>query len=242
MSLVARWLLSVVVRSLLVGLAASLLIAEPAAAQRNPITSFTRLWGEWDVVPNTQWAPKAVDPSAQPDRSIQIFKFQPVVPFRLNDDWTVLTRTIFRFISLPTADPLIGLSPAGGPALLGWDQRSQAGLADISPTAFLVPDLGPDVTIGLGSSLVVRGLLRYQLNPDWYLISSPIIAADWTQSDGKGWVVPVGGGVGRSFRLAGQPMQVSVEGYYNAVKPQVLGEELLGDWTIRTQWQILFPN
>ena len=155
MTLVARWLLSVVVRSLLVGLAASLLIAEPADAQRNPITSFTRLWGEWDVVPNTQWAPKAVDPSAQPDRSIQIFKFQPVVPFRLNDDWTVLTRTIFRFISLPTADPLIGLSPAGGPALLGWDQRSQAGLADISPTAFLVPDLGPDVTIGLGSSLVV---------------------------------------------------------------------------------------
>jgi hypothetical protein len=55
-----------------------------------------------------------VDPSAQPDRSIQIFKFQPVVPFRLNDDWSVLTRTIFCFISLPTADPLIGLSPAGG--------------------------------------------------------------------------------------------------------------------------------
>ena len=42
--------------------------------------------------------------------------------------------------------------------------------------------------------MVVRGLLRYQLNPDWYLISSPIIAADWTQPDGQGWVVPVGGG------------------------------------------------
>tara|TARA_B100000482_G_C12493843_1_gene253787 strand:- start:311 stop:424 length:114 start_codon:yes stop_codon:yes gene_type:complete len=37
-------------------------------------------------------------------------------------------------------------------------------------------------------------------------------------------------------------MQVSVEGYYNAVKPQVAGEELLGNWSIRTQWQILFPN
>ena len=33
-------------------------------------------------------------------------------------------------------------------------------------------------------------------------------------------------------------MQVSVEGHYNAVKPQVLGEELLGGWTIRTQEQI----
>ena len=106
-------LVPVVFRSLLGGLAASLLIAQTATAQLNPITSFTRMWGEWDVVPNTQWAPKAVDPSAQPDRSIQIFKFQPVVPFRLNDDWTVLTRTIFRFISLPTADPVIGLSPSG---------------------------------------------------------------------------------------------------------------------------------
>ena len=105
MTLVARWLLSVVVRSLLVGFAASLLIAEPAAAQRNPITSFTRLWGEWDVTPNTQWAPKAVDPSAQPDRSIQIFKFQPVVPFRLNDDWTVLTRTIFASSPCPRRIP-----------------------------------------------------------------------------------------------------------------------------------------
>ena len=33
-------------------------------------------------------------------------------------------------------------------------------------------------------------------------------------------------------------MQVSVEGHYNAVKPQVLGEELLGGWTIGTQEQI----
>ena len=33
-------------------------------------------------------------------------------------------------------------------------------------------------------------------------------------------------------------MKVSVEGHYNAVKPQVLGEELLGGWTIRTQEQV----
>ena len=35
---------------------------------------------------------------------------------------------------------------------------------------------------------------------------------------------------------------ISVKGYYNAVKPTVAGEELLGDWTIRTQWQVLFPR
>ena len=76
------------------------------------------------------------------------------------------------------------------------------------------------------NTLVVRGLLRYQLNRSWYLISSPIIAFDWTQPEGKGWIVPVGGGLGYSFRLGGQPIQVSLEGYYNAVKPQVTGEKL----------------
>ena len=37
-------------------------------------------------------------------------------------------------------------------------------------------------------------------------------------------------------------MQVSLEAYYNAVKLQFAGEELLGHWTIRTQWQLLLPN
>ena len=37
-------------------------------------------------------------------------------------------------------------------------------------------------------------------------------------------------------------MQISLEGYYDAVKPKVAEEELLGDWTIRTQVQELFPS
>ena len=42
--------------------------------------------------------------------------------------------------------------------------------------------------------------------------------------------------------MASQMMQISFKAYYNAVKPTVAGEELLGDWTIRTQWQVLFPK
>ena len=37
-------------------------------------------------------------------------------------------------------------------------------------------------------------------------------------------------------------MQVSLEAYCNAVKLQFAGEELLGDWMIRMQWQLLLPN
>ena len=44
------------------------------------------------------------------------------------------------------------------------------------------------------------------------------------------------------FRLTNQPIQISLVGYTNAVKPTAAGGELLGDWAIRTQWQVLFPN
>ena len=33
--------------------AASFLIGEVVSAQRDPITSTTRIWAEWDVIPNT---------------------------------------------------------------------------------------------------------------------------------------------------------------------------------------------
>ena len=69
---------------------------EASARQRvNPITSSDRLWLEWNVTPNVQWAPGSVDPEADPDRTLNVLKLQPVIPFRLNEDWTVLTRTIF---------------------------------------------------------------------------------------------------------------------------------------------------
>ena len=89
---------------------------------------------------------------------------------------------------------------------------------------------------------IAQPLIRYQFNKNWYFTSSPIISSDWTHPEGDGWTVPVGGGLGYAFKLAKQPMQISLEAYYNVVRPTVAGEELLGDWTIRTQWQVLFPK
>ena len=268
---------------------------ESAQARPNPITSANRVSLEFNVVPNTQWAPNSIDPKAKSNRSLQIFKLQPVFPFRLNNEWSVLTRTIFRFTSTPSARPDFGVTPLGAPFVAGWDQRNDRGLSDISPTAFFVPNLGSDWTFGLGPSMVIpvgdgptdtgkfsvgpalfgfhhsgpwilgarvrnvwsvagdperddvnrliaQPLIRYQFHKNWYFTSSPIISGDWTHPDGDGWTVPVGGGLGYAFRLADQPMQVSVEAYYNAIKPSFAGEDLLGDWTIRTQWQVRFPK
>ena len=108
----------------------------------NPITSSDRLWLEWNVTPNVQWAPGSVDPEAEADRTLNVLKFKPVFPIRLNEDWTVLTRTIFRFVSAPSATPEVGLTPLGEPIIFGWNQRNRTGLSDVRPTAFFVPNLG----------------------------------------------------------------------------------------------------
>ena len=76
---------------------------------------------------------------------------------------------------------VLGVSPAGLPAVLGFDQKNQAGLSDVSPTAFLVPNLGSDWTVGLGSSIVLPAgdgtsiVARFQqVQPFWLLSSRPV--------------------------------------------------------------------
>ena len=44
------------------------------------------------------------------------------------------------------------------------------------------------------------------------------------------------------FVLGTQPINASLSAYYNLVKPEVAGQTLLGDWTIRAQVQFLFPK
>ena len=79
---------------------------------------------------------------------------------------------------------------------------------------------------------------NYNLPNGWYLTSAPIITSNWKANSGNKWTVPVGGGVGKIFRVGKlPPMNFSVQGYYNAVRPDVVGT-----WTLRTQLQVMFPK
>ena len=86
-----------------------------------------------------------------------------------------------------------------------------------------------------------RGLLQYFVNhnlPDnWYLTSAPIITADWKKDQDDRWIVPFGGGVGKIFRIGKQPINTSVQAYYNVVSPDA-GPR----WSLRIQIQFLFPK
>ena len=265
-----------------------------AKAAQNPIASMISIPIQWNATPGTQWAPNSVDPDANHDKVMNVVNVQPVFPFKLSDDWTLVTRTIVPFIGVPFADPKFDLTPAGEPYVVRWNEEQRRGLGDINPSAFFVPTLEGDFTIGFGPTVsapisnaplstgkwaagpalvgvytkgpwVVGGLVNnmwsfagdndrkdvnkmllqpfvnYNLPKGWYISFSPIITADWENKD-QGWTVPVGAGIGRVFRLGKQPINVSVHGYYNAIKPEIGGEELMGDWTIRTQVQFLIPS
>ncbi len=80
--------------------------------------------------------------------------------------------------------------------------------------------------------------VNYNLDDGWYLTSSPLITANWEADSDNTWTVPVGGGFGKIFRIGTQPINASLQSFYNVEKPDDLGPE----WSIRFQLQFLFPR
>jgi len=70
-----------------------------------------------------------------------------------------------------------------------------------------------------------------------YLVSAPIMTANWQASSDNRWTIPVGGGVGKIFRIGKQSVNGQVSAYYNVEKP-----DFGADWQLRLQLQFLYPK
>jgi hypothetical protein len=79
--------------------------------------------------------------------------------------------------------------------------------------------------------------INYNLKKGWSISMSPTITANWQASSENVWTVPVGGGVGRVFRLGYQPMNASAAFFGNAVHPAGGSP-----WGMRLQISFLFPK
>lgn len=260
-----------------------------AKAAQNPIASLISLPIQWNSTPSTQWAPNVTVPSADPslppvrtnfkaNQTQNVVNVQPVIPFKVSDGLTLVTRTIVPFISQPgprgtSIQSLGDINPSVffvptlkgnftvgvGPTVVipsATDNRLSSKRWSAGPTGVLVYTKGPIVAGGLINNIwsfagedgrdvnkmLIQPFLNYNLPKGWYLTSSPIITANWNQAENKGWTVPVGAGFGRVFVLGTQPVNASLSAYYNAVKPEVAGQTLIGDWTFRAQVQFLFPT
>lgn len=88
------------------------------------------------------------------------------------------------------------------------------------------------------SQFLAQYFVNYNLPDAWYLTSSPIITANW-EAEGKGnkWTVPVGGGLGKVFRIGKLPFNGNVSAFANVVRP-----DAGPDWTLRVQLALLLPK
>jgi hypothetical protein len=81
--------------------------------------------------------------------------------------------------------------------------------------------------------------VNYNLSDGWYLTSSPLVTANWeADRSSDEWTVPLGGGIGKIFRIGSlPPMNAQVQGFYNAARPDAVGRA-----NLRMQIQLLFPR
>jgi hypothetical protein len=195
---------------------------------------------------------------------------QPVVPFKLDDSWNLITRTIFPVIDqpLPGSGSEFGLgdtvfsaflSPreegsfiwgAGPVALLptSTDDALGAGEWGGGVSAVALKMAGPWVFGALVNNIwsfesdavnlfTLQPFVNYNLPDGWYLVSAPIMTANWEADSGERWTVPLGGGFGRVFSIGRQPINAGLQ-FYDYVETPTFGPE----WQVRVQVQFLFPK
>lgn len=99
------------------------------------------------------------------DRVRNTLNIQPVVPFRITDNWNLLTRTIFPVVTMPKLDT---------------ENDSVTGLGDISQNLFLSPSKPGKLIGGAGAALLFPtatdqslGSGKWGIGPSVALISQP---------------------------------------------------------------------
>jgi len=212
------------------------------------------------------------------DKTQHVLTVQPLIPFSINEDWNLITRTIAPVISQPPA--------AAGE---GWIN----GPGDVQISAFLSPAKGDNFVWGVGPVFQIPtatndglgqgkwaagptaaalwfgeqwsfgGLINnvwsfagdharpavnqmqfqpqinynFKSNPDRYLSFSPVITANWKESGGERWTVPVSLGIGQLVKIGKQSVNFQATAFYNVVKPSDTGS-----WTFEVLAQFIFPK
>ena len=87
------------------------------------------------------------------------------------------------------------------------------------------------------SQTFIQYFITYNINNGWYVNTNPMMVANNNAPEGEQWLVPVGLGGGKVFKVGSQPMKLQLQFYNNVVKP-----EGAADWTIQIQYVLLFPG
>jgi len=103
-------------------------------------------------------------------------------------------------------------------------------------------------TDGHVSQTLIQPFVNYNLPDHWYLVSAPIMTANFAAKGSDVWTVPLGGGIGKLFKLgqilpleghalAKLPINTQIQAFGNVARPED-GPK----WQLRFQIQFLFPK
>jgi hypothetical protein len=140
--------------------------------------------------------------------------------------------------------PTFDLPTATATALgSGKFSMGPAAVALVIPKPWLIGALAHQLWSVAGSSnqpnvsqLLIQPFVNYNMEDGWYLVSSPIITANWEAPSEK-WAFPIGAGFGKIFKIGEQPMNSNLQAF-DYVKSPVGGPR----WAVRAQLQLLFPK
>ena len=70
----------------------------------------------------------------------------------------------------------------------------------------------------------------------------PVVPLHLSNAPGTQWTVPLGGGIGRVFKVAGQAFNAQTQAFYNVVRAGPGSISTPGDWQFRFEVSLLFPE
>ena len=69
------------------------------------------------------------------------------------------------------------------------------------------------------NAFLVQPFVNYNLPHGWYLVAAPIMTADWEADSDNRWTVPLGGGMGKIFKIGKQAFNATLQAFDNVVTP-----------------------
>lgn len=95
---------------------------------------------------------------------------------------------------------------------------------------------GNDVTTPI-NSFFAQPFINYNLKLGWSISTAPSITANWSAETDQQWTVPIGMGVSKISMIGGQALNLSLQYYHNAVRPDNAGAD-----NVRMVVAFLFPR
>ena len=84
----------------------------------------------------------------------------------------------------------------------------------------------------------IQYIAYYNFSKGWFVESNATIVVNWLALSGNQWLVPIGGGPGKTFKIGEKSKlfySAAAQGFYNVERP-----DLIGNWQAILQFQVIF--